>query len=46
MEKATFTEQPLIHTHPPAAALSLLQSRCILFIYPDTVAQFSPNEGN
>lgn len=45
MEKATFTAQPLIHTHPFAASLSLLQSRCILFIYPDTVAQFSTEGG-
>lgn len=41
MGKATFTAQPVIHT----PSLSLLQSRCILFIYPDTVAQFSPEWG-
>jgi len=46
VERATSTAEPLIHTHPLAASLSLLQYRCILFIYPDTVAQFSPNEGN
>lgn len=39
-------QRTLLFTHPLAISLSLLQSRCILFIYPDTVAQFSPNEEN
>lgn len=46
MEKANLYSANLLFKHPFAASLSLLQSRHILFIYPDTVAQFTSNEWN
>lgn len=46
MEKKQPLQCNLLFTHPLTVWLPLLQSRCILFIYPDTVAQFNPNEGN